>query len=86
MWSHWTAEDRAFVAPTMLYYEVLNALYQYHRHGLILESTLKVNLQTALALPIQLHMDTGLHQRAAELAIESELPATYDAHYLAVDE
>jgi predicted nucleic acid-binding protein len=86
LWAQWISENRNFIAPTMLYYEVFNALYQYHRHGLITKTTLTVNLQTAMSLPIQLHMDAGLHQRAVELAIKYGLPATYDAHYLAVAE
>lgn len=86
LWQQWEEEKRPFVAPTLLYYEVSNALHQYRRHGLISDDILAVNMQTVLALPIRLYMDSGLHLRAVALAAAYDLPATYDAHYLAVAE
>jgi hypothetical protein len=42
--------------------------------------------QHVIQLWAQWIMDAGLHQRSIELAIKYALPATYDAHYLAVAE
>jgi len=39
-----------------------------------------------VTLPIELHGDEALHQRALELAARFTLPAAYDAHYLALAE
>lgn len=43
-------------------------------------------LENALSLDIQLYGDFALHQRAIELARQFNLPAAYDAHYLALAE
>ncbi len=43
-------------------------------------------LKAALALPIHLHGEPDLHRRALDLAQRFSLPATYDAHYLALAE
>ncbi len=40
----------------------------------------------AFRLPITFHSDDGLHLRAFQLAVDHGLPATYDAHYLALAE
>lgn len=43
-------------------------------------------LQYAIRLPIDLIIDSSLHAEAAEIAIEFDLAAAYDAHYLALSE
>jgi predicted nucleic acid-binding protein len=43
-------------------------------------------LRAALAFPIGLHAADDLHLRAVELAALHNLPAAYDAHYLALAE
>jgi predicted nucleic acid-binding protein len=43
-------------------------------------------LEAALALDIALYGDADLHRRALELAQRFSLPATHDAHYLALAE
>lgn len=71
-------------APTLLFYELTNALYQQQRHGYLSPVAVKSALQTAQALPIQLYGDALLHPQALNLANQYSLPATYDAHYLAL--
>lgn len=44
------------------------------------------SLELALELPIHLVNEANLHQRAREIAMQHSLPATYDAHYLALAE
>jgi len=86
LWEQWDAERRQLAAPTLLYYEVTNALYLYLKQGLMSPSSVRLALRAALSLPLRLHSDADLHPRALELAEQLTLPATYDAHYLALAE
>jgi predicted nucleic acid-binding protein len=43
-------------------------------------------LRAAIALPIRLYADDDLHLHALTIAQRHRLPATYDAHYLALAE
>ncbi len=43
-------------------------------------------LQDFLTTPVVIHNPDGLHHRALEMATRFNLPATYDAHYLALSE
>jgi predicted nucleic acid-binding protein len=83
-WEQWDAEKRQFAAPTLLLYEVTNAIYQYQKHGLFSAEAGQLALTAALALPLQLYGDAELHRQALNLARQYSLPATYDAHYLAL--
>jgi len=84
VWERWAADHRPIAAPTLLYYEVSNALYRYQRAGMMSVSTLQMALKAAFALPIRLYGDEDLHYRALVLAERFSLPAAYDAHYLAL--
>jgi predicted nucleic acid-binding protein len=86
IWEQWANERRQFAAPTLLYYEVANALHRYQALGLMSASTAQLALKAALALPIHLHGEPDLHHRALDLAQRFSLPAAYDAHYLALAE
>jgi predicted nucleic acid-binding protein len=85
-WTQWQNEGRLLIAPTLFYYEVTNALYRYQRSQMLSESAVHNALELALNAPIQLHGDAALHARALHLATDYSLPATYDAHYLALAE
>jgi predicted nucleic acid-binding protein len=86
LWESWVSQEYSLVAPSLLYYEVTNALYRYQMAGLILPSTIQDALDTALALPIDLISDPDLHRQARIMAGHYHLPATYDAHYLALSD
>lgn len=86
LWEQWDAERRQLAAPTLLHYEVTNALYRYQKLGLMSADSVRLALQAALALPLHLYDDPSLHQRALDLAERFSLPAAYDAHYLALGE
>jgi len=86
LWEQWDAEHRQLAAPALLYYEVTNALYRYRKLGLMSTSSVRLALRAALALPLQLHSETDLHEHALALAERFSLPAAYDAHYLALAE
>jgi predicted nucleic acid-binding protein len=86
LWEQWDSERRRLAAPTLLYYEVANALYRYRRLGYIGAGAMQSAFEAALALPLELHGEADLHWRALELANRFSLPAAYDAHYLALAE
>ena len=86
LWRSWYAAGRRLVAPTLLYYEVSNALHRYAVHGELESDEAAAALEAALSLDVELYRDRALHQRALMLAEAPGLPATYDAHYLALAE
>ncbi len=52
--------------------------------GVISETSATEGIRTLLALPITMFDDDSLHESAAMIAHQFSLPATYDAHYLAL--
>jgi predicted nucleic acid-binding protein len=74
------------VAPTLLWYEVVNALHRAVRLSARTADAAARVLAETQALPIELHGDDALHVRAFALAARFSLPAAYDAHYLALAE
>jgi predicted nucleic acid-binding protein len=77
----------SIVAPTLLPLEVTNILRQRMRakDGLSLTEAVR-QLGDFLDFRIELHNPAGLHFQALVLADALGLPATYDAHYLALAE
>jgi predicted nucleic acid-binding protein len=86
LWEQWDSERRQISAPTLLYFEVANALYRYHKLGYLSASSVQLAFRAALALPLELHGEPDLHWRALDLAEKFSLPVAYDAHYLALAE
>jgi predicted nucleic acid-binding protein len=86
LWEKWASQSTRLVAPTLLFYEIANSLYQYEKHGQLSHELIRDALDVALALPIELIGDADLHRRAAFLTSHYRLPAAYDAHYLALAE
>jgi predicted nucleic acid-binding protein len=86
LWEQWSAESRPLVAPSLLLYEVTNALHRYRRSGDLTNQAANLALEAALAIPLKLYGQRTLHLRAMALATQFDLSATYDAHYLAVAE
>ncbi len=85
-WNLWETGWTSLVAPSLLYYEVINGLHRYRKQGALSPLAHKSALETAFSLSINLIGDADLHRRAAELAQTFNLPATYDAHYVALSE
>ena len=75
------------VAPSLLTIEITNILRQRIRRDreFSLERALRL-LRDFEQFPIDIHDPPDLHRRALALADELDLPATYDAHYLALAE
>ncbi len=86
LWVEWHRVGRRLVAPTLLYYEVGNALHRYERAGLLSPAEVADLLDIALSLDITLYGNADLHRQALALAERLGLPAAYDAHYLALAE
>jgi predicted nucleic acid-binding protein len=86
LWSSWSKQGVRLVAPTLLFYEVTNGLYRQQKVGALGPEFVREALDVALALPVELVGDAVLHRRARVLAAQYNLPAAYDAHYLALAE
>ena len=78
---------QSIVAPPLLPLEVTNILRQRMRTNPEVSLTdATEQLDDFLPLPIDYHNPMGLHHQALVLADALGLPATYDAHYLALAE
>ncbi len=86
LWTQWEESEYKVVAPTLIYYEVSNALHRLIVAGELRPERASQALETALSLDITLYGDVAMHLRALNLASSLRLPATYDAHYLALSE
>lgn len=86
LWRGWTAAGEELVAPSLIFYEVANALYQMQKSGIIAPDDAQASLQFAFELAIRVYGDATLHVHALEIAGRVRLSATYDAHYLALAE
>lgn len=86
VWQAWISNETNLVAPSLLFYEVTNGLYQQEKNKYLSPETIWKSLEYSLELPITLVNEKNLHLRAREIAVQYKLPATYDAHYLALAE
>ncbi len=85
-WTSWREEGHQIIAPTLVYYEISNALYKYVKAAHLQPEEAHDLLKQAFLLEIALYGDAALHLRALELGGNLQLPAAYDAHYLALAE
>lgn len=74
------------VAPLLLPSEVANVIRQRMRQGELDRAAARAVLARFLAIPISLQAPPTLYDRALVLADEYNLPAVYDAHYVALAE
>jgi len=75
MWSEWGSRRQPIAAPALLPYEVTNALYRYQKLGYMTSESVELLLKAALALPVQLYGDVGVHERARCVAGRVSLSA-----------
>jgi len=85
-WEEWQAAEYRIAAPTLLYYEVSNALYRYALAGQLTAQEVSELFAAALGVGLWFYGDAQLHQQALAIAQRENLSATYDAHYLALAE
>lgn len=84
LWERWLHDGTRILAPSLLRYEVANAVY---RSGQIQSGpafSSELVLKSMASLPIEFIDDIQLHVDAVRIAEEFRLPAAYDAHYLAL--
>jgi predicted nucleic acid-binding protein len=86
--TEWVRKRTTLLAPALLAYEAANILFQNVRKDKITFETARNGLKRVILAGIEFDFpyDYRLSQRAIELANKFNLPATYDAHYLALAE
>jgi predicted nucleic acid-binding protein len=82
----WTDEGRRVIAPALFAYEVTNILYRQVVSGKLTYDESRRGLEKLFALEIRLEFSLykEVSTQAMEFAERFRLPATYDAHYLAL--
>ncbi len=85
-WSQWKADGSTLIAPTLIMYEVLNAFHRASLAGQMTSDEVEEFLERGLNLGLRFYGDAQLHREALKMAQKYNLPATYDAHYLALAE
>lgn len=78
------SQGKTLVAPSLIRYEVTNALHQYQRANKMSAEAAAQALEAAFSLPIDIVAESSLSEAALRLAVKYGLPATSDAHYLAL--
>lgn len=86
--TRWINDEIVIQAPALLTYEIANALFQRVRKGEISAQRATQALEDVLFPELMLNFVeyTEISKRAILLAQQYNLPATYDAHYLALAE
>ncbi|WP_414623644.1 type II toxin-antitoxin system VapC family toxin [Calothrix sp. CCY 0018] len=85
-WDEWETQEYTIVAPTLLVYEICNAFHRAVIAQQITSNEGEELLKRAVNLGVRFYGDAQLHQQAFKIAQRYSLPATYDAHYLALAE
>lgn len=86
LWNRWLASSIEVIAPSLFRFEVTNAIHLFGKASkLSLAGTSKL-LDNALGLGLFFVDHPEIHMRALSISHELNLPAAYDAHYLALAE
>jgi predicted nucleic acid-binding protein len=85
-WDEWVTQEYTIVAPTLMVYEICNAFHRAVIAQQITPNEGEELLERAVNLGVRFYGDAQLHQQAFRMAQSYSLPATYDAHYLALAE
>lgn len=86
LWKQWQQSQPIIVVPTLFYYEVSNALHRYAVAGQLTQQEVAGLLDQVLGFDLRDYGDADLHRQALKIAQRENLPAAYDAHYLALAE
>ena len=82
----WLHNKTHLLAPCLLLTEITNAIYKRVLRNEINMVSAHKALNIILEFNIELLEESGLSHRSMELAHSLKMPATYDAHYLALAE
>lgn len=85
-WLPYVRGQEDFIAPAMLYPEVVSTMRRLAWRGLLPEQAARRLVTDFLALDIPTHTPAGLYQRAYELAARYSRATVYDMCYLALAE
>jgi predicted nucleic acid-binding protein len=86
LWKQWQQSRSIMVVPTLFFYEVSNALHRYAVSGQLTQQEVQALLDRVLGFDLSSYGDSELHRQALKIAQRENLPAAYDAHYLALAE
>ena len=85
--AEWINKGMKVNAPALLAYEITNILYREVRASRISSDTAKIGINLILkTVKLVLSQNSFLNIQAMALAERFSLPASYDAHYLALAE
>lgn len=79
-------QQEPIIAPPLLPSEVANIIRQRLRQGQVRLDEARALLMQLLALPVALQVPESLYDRSLVLADQHNLPAVYDAQYVALAE
>lgn len=86
LWAKWQTDGEQVSAPNLILYEITNVLHRLTIANQITQQRCDDLVRTALSLDIAYHPEIKLHHQALAISRRFRLPATYDAHYLALAE
>ena len=84
LWDRWTSDRAEIIAPSLLRYEVTNAMYRSAAAGIVSETEARSIISSMDRLQIKYFDSVSLNVAAFEIARTLRLKAAYDAHYLAL--
>lgn len=82
----WTQADVRIAAPYLFHYELVSVVRKHIARGTLTRDDGRAALDQLLRLPVEISTEASLLPRAFDLANEHNLPAAYDAVYLALAE
>lgn len=86
--NQWTKQGITIVAPDLLLYEITNVFYKLLRKKALSSEEVTVAFSALIKTDLSFRAvtDEMLSLKALDFANRYKLPATYDAHYLALAE
>jgi predicted nucleic acid-binding protein len=86
--TEWNLQSTRIIVPALFLYEISNILWKKVRRDVLAFSRAKQAMKFILDTGIETYcsVDKEVNLRALDLANTYNLPATYDAHYLALAE
>jgi len=88
LFEEWGNQNKLIIAPALFIYEITNTLLKKARRGTMTIAEVKVAASAILETGIEIYwpIDPDLPVNSLDLAYTHNLPAIYDAHYLALAE
>jgi predicted nucleic acid-binding protein len=86
LWEAWKENRTSIAAPTLLIYEAVNGLHRAWKGGWLTVDEVKESITLLIRFPIHYYSPQELADRAAQLARDFQLEATYDTFYMALAE